>query len=397
MVKSRYRRDVEQMIGKYTLMHKNIPVCDLEIDIEDGRIMNVGEKYDSTRTPVATTNRNQIDRRLLNRWFESRVIPASRQHIDEVLKQLDISNTQVLALKSYALSLNDQYWVKPENQNLKWEKINFFDNDFSSDVGQLLLLEKNSNPNIDLKSPDNSSDGWLKKRWKSENGSQYLYKGGSDPFDQEPYNEEIASRLIDILGINHATYKQVFDNGKSMSVCQNFINRDTEYIPASRFQAANKQLNHQSDYQHLIHCGELVGISSNETTDYLNRMLAIDYLISNTDRHWFNFGYIRDANTLEYKGFAPIFDNGTSLYHDNILIPANPKAKTFAKTQNEQLKFIKDLSWYEPVSNEKITEIITNVLGKHDPLLMTTDRIKMITDNVIEKSNRLMELKHELG
>ena len=39
----------------------------------------------------------------------------------------------------------------------------------------------------------------------------------------------------------------------------------------------------------------------------VDRMIVVDYLLANTDRHYNNFGAIRNANTLEWIGPAPIF------------------------------------------------------------------------------------------
>lgn len=74
-------------------------------------------------------------------------------------------------------------------------------------------------------------------------------------------------------------------------------------------------------------------------------MMILDYLICNQDRHFGNFGAIRDAVTLEWMGFAPIFDSGTSLWFDQyatkINALADAPAKPFAATQQEQLALAK--------------------------------------------------------
>ncbi len=85
--------------------------------------------------------------------------------------------------------------MKPENSDLAWEKVNFFQNEFSSDVGDVLFGAEKSGNRLNFSSPDSSSDGFLKKRWKIENGKRILAKGGSSPFYQEPFNEVIASRI----------------------------------------------------------------------------------------------------------------------------------------------------------------------------------------------------------
>ena len=41
-----------------------------------------------------------------------------------------------------------------------------------------------------------------------------------------------------------------------------------------------------------------------------------DYLISNTDRHMNNIAIMRNPDTLELLGFAPIFDSGNSMFYN---------------------------------------------------------------------------------
>lgn len=62
--------------------------------------------------------------------------------------------------------MSDQYWIAPSESNISWSEVNFFENSFSKDVGNVLLGENIDNKTIDLMSPDNTSDGWLKKKWE---------------------------------------------------------------------------------------------------------------------------------------------------------------------------------------------------------------------------------------
>ena len=42
-------------------------------------------------------------------------------------------------------------------------------------------------------------------------------------------------------------------------------------------------------------------------------MFILDYIMLNEDRHLNNFGIIRNVETLDWIGTAPIFDTGESL------------------------------------------------------------------------------------
>ena len=378
----------------WILMHKNIPVASLEMIEETGSIVRITDVYDVKHAPVGTLNKMKIDRKELSGWLAGRSIPASRQNINQLFEGLGITNSVALALRSYGLSLSDQYWIKPDSVEISWESVNFFQNEFSEDVGEILFRNKDcSELNINVNSPDNSSDGWLQKRWSIQNGRRMLVKGGSGYFEQEPYNEEIASLIMSRMNVVHTPYKQTFIKDKAYSLCENFIGENTELVTAYNLQKSMKQLNGISDYEHLLKCCEVAGIGNVKCQ--LEQMMVVDYIIANTDRHWGNFGFIRDANTLDYKCFAPIYDSGTSLWHDQHNTLIDVECKSFAPTHRKQIKLIKDLSWYEPMSENDLTEIVVKVLYKHP--FMNEERIDMIARGVSKKASFITELKRELS
>ena len=94
--------------------------------------------------------------------------------------RLGRESTEYLILKCYALSLSDHYWLRPMGSAINWSDVNFFENDFSRDVGEMLFgREPADKKRINLMSPDNTSEGWLKKKWIITDGERKLVKGGS--------------------------------------------------------------------------------------------------------------------------------------------------------------------------------------------------------------------------
>lgn len=51
-------------------------------------------------------------------------------------------------------------------------------------------------------------------------------------------------------------------------------------------------------------------------------MLVFDAVIYNEDRHFGNFGVLRDNHTGKVIGAAPIFDNGVSLHQPSGSAPS---------------------------------------------------------------------------
>ncbi|MCB6935097.1 excisionase [Anaerobutyricum hallii] len=342
-------------MSKYILMHKDNPVAALEIDEASGVISAIGEVYAEEHIPLGiTVKRGRIERSELNDWWKGRAIPASRSGIKTVLEDLQIATTQRLLEKCLGLSLSDQYWICPQSRNLKWSEINFFENNFSDDMGNILFGKVSSgemilNDEISLMSPDNTSDGWLKKKWKIINGKRCLIKGGSGAIQQEPYNEVIASKIMERLDIPHVKYSLIMEEEYPYSICEDFITPQTELISAWYVMQTEKKPNHISVYQHYVNCCEKLGIP--KIKESLDQMMVVGYLIANEDRHQNNFGVIRDVKKLNFIGSAPLFDSGTSLWFDKptpmIGRTAKLQCKPFKNTHEEQIKLVSSFEWLD--------------------------------------------------
>ena len=342
----------------YTLMHKEIPVVDIELDDASDAITRVDDVHNAAHIPIGIAYKNDIlDRKALNKWWYGRSIPASRQGIQQALAILRIGSTQELIDKSYGLSLSDQYWIKEKGSSLEWAEINFFTNDFSRDIGDILFSGHSSSAKIDLMSPDNTSDGWLKKKWAILDERRCLMKGGSGATQQEPYNEVLASSVMERLGIPHVTYTLTVQEDYPYSVCEDFITPETELIPAWYIMQTVKRPNHVSVYQHYMDCCEALGIPG--VREAVDRMIVLDYLIVNEDRHQNNFGVVRNAETLEYLGAAPIYDSGTSLWFDKptgMVGSGRVTCKPFKDRHEEQIKLVSSFDWLDLSRLDSIEE-----------------------------------------
>ena len=342
---------------KCNLMHKRIRVAEIELDNATGFIKKIGEVYSSEHMPVGVPiKKGVVDRDALNDWWTERSIPASRSGIRDALETLNIANTKMLLIRCYGLSLSDRYWICPQDTDIIWDKINFFDNSFSNDMGDVLFGVNKKNNAFDLSSPDNTADGNLKKRWKVINGKRCLVKGGSNPFRQQPFNEVIAAGIMERLGIPHIPYTIMWNQGVPYSVCEDFVTADTELIPAWRIMQTQKKENNVSVYRHFVNCCESMGIK--DVVPFLDKMIVLDYIIANEDRHFNNFGVLRNAETLEWIGMAPVYDSGSSLGYDKMPVQIYAErdiiCKPFKKSHAEQLKLVSSFKW---IDFEKLSDV----------------------------------------
>ena len=334
---------------QYILKHKNVDV--LEIELNDiGEINKIGGILNAEHLPVGSFTNGKLNAANIKDWWKGRSIPASRERLKEFLDKFGMYFPGELLEKSLGLSLSDQYWICSVNEPVEWEKVNFFGNDFSEDVGEILFgkAEVKNIDKVNLKSPDNTSDGVLRKRWKIINGKRYLIKGGSDPYNQEPANEVLASLVCKRLSIPFVNYEITKIGGKPHSICEDFVDENTELVTAWHIKNIVPKNNEQNDYENFISkCAEL-GIK--DVRKYLEQMIVLDFIIANVDRHYNNFGFVRDANTLEWIGFAPIYDSGTSMWCKMLEENINPtsddiESKPFRNKHNKQIELVTDFSW----------------------------------------------------
>lgn len=277
---------------------------------------------------------------------------------------------------------------------MKWENINFFDNEFSDDVGDILFGKNKKKDDIDFCSPDITTDGNLKKRWKIVDGKRCLIKGGSNPFRQQPFNEVIATGIMQRLGIPLVPYTVIWDQGAPYSVCENFVSKDTELVPAWRILQSKKRSNNTSVYRHFVSCCEALGIK--DVVPFLDHMILLDYIIANEDRHFNNFGALRNSETLEWLGMAPIYDSGSSLGYDKLPAQMHSEkdviCKPFKNHHAEQLKLVSSFDWIDFGRLADVKELIAEAFcGDSTADYIDDARIQAITAGVERRIENLKQ------
>lgn len=111
------------------LMHQNIPVA--QVTNNGQHILSIINKNE---LPVGVYSNNMIllDN-LYNNWLTTRTIPNIRQNISIIQQKLRMPITEA-QVKSMFVSLTDCFWIKPNDLNIKWENVNYYDNGFSEEL-----------------------------------------------------------------------------------------------------------------------------------------------------------------------------------------------------------------------------------------------------------------------
>lgn len=302
---------------KYLLMNKNVEVLTFNFDNELGAVTEINEIKNLNYAPYSFKNYKDNIRKALDDWLASRYGYNSKTNVN--LTSPDELNLKQNIVKSYGLSLSDQYWFHDASKNVKWEDINFFQNDF--EYKTFIPLTFSSTHNISSKtdmiySPNSTTGGQLDKAWIIDSNKQRcLLKSANTMFLTEPINEILAYKTASILDMPTTKYEtQVISdltNPILVSKCATFINPNTELIPASQIVT----LSENSTFKETVnkYVDFLIANKVIDATEKIQKQLLLDALLVNTDRHLNNFGVIRDVNTLKIIDVAPNFDCGRIL------------------------------------------------------------------------------------
>lgn len=245
------------------------------------------------------------------RWLEKRVIPKNRAFVGEILRSLGLSihDTKGIIDVCKGLSLNDSYWVVPLGFAGSFGEYNLYENRFSSVLSLVAYTGVGQSHAVFTTSPELTTQGMLRKAWRFLEGDGiYLYKGGTQGAANaglEPYSEYYACQIAARMGLDAVPYELERWKDILASKCRLFTDIDTAYVPIGRIVKGGG----------LPACLDYYQALGREAFEALRSMLVFDAVIYNEDRHFGNFGLLRDNRSGQVLGPAPIFDNGISLFN----------------------------------------------------------------------------------
>lgn len=236
-------------------------------------------------------------------FIESRRVPKHRKHIMKLMRESGCDNLNGFLRVSKALSLNDTYWVKEKGSDLKWSQVSLYQNDFNEIVAQLAFDGGNYNLKFTSTSPEYTTNGQYAKCWKRFGNEIYLIKDTGAGAQAEFYASQIARHICR----SYVEYDLLKFKGREVSRCKLFTSEKEGFLPAVRL--VDERSHNKISYL-LKYFGDL-GFD-----DDFRRMIVLDALILNTDRHAGNYGVIVDNETQKIQRMAPVFDHNLSLFSD---------------------------------------------------------------------------------
>ena len=235
-------------------------------------------------------------------FLSSRVMDTSRTNA-RLLKRIMNIHTEddyLIALKSHATSLTDNYWFKSKNSRLQYKDVSL-ESDIYNEVslkGELLYV-----PKVPKLSPQYSLLGSYEKCWKLIDDEWWMYKVGTK---EERYSEYISALLSKKLGIPTAEYELV----------DNFI-RSKNFATKYNFEPLSALCGGDDSYEHVFNT--LYDFDKELAKHYLV-LVWFDALVNNVDRHNENIGFLRNKKSGAVISLAPNYDLNMSLFARNPLL-----------------------------------------------------------------------------
>ncbi len=242
-------------------------------------------------------------------WLTTRAIDSHRAHSRILKKALRMKERDDVAtvLRANGVTITDNYWVRGIGSKLTYEQVRFdaayFKKRSSKSIANLSLSGSSRSFNVvaeysDAPAAELTNVGSFEKCWKNIDGKWWLFKAANH---NEAFSEVFISKLCGVLGISCAVYESA---GTGIVKTLDFTEGKTNFEPALTFMGEDE------DYGDVITA--LKELCPSAIRDYI-RLIFLDALVFNPDRHTANFGLLRDKKTGKNLSLAPCFDHNMAL------------------------------------------------------------------------------------
>lgn len=318
----------------YELLNKDKVVLEFSVERATESIENV-RWVDAGLRPIGFTD--------LKSFLGSRKAPSNRSHIKQVLDACGANTFSGYLDVVHALSVNDTFWVRRRHEEVSWEEANLYDNELNEALSRIAFEGGLVGQSLDLSSPtaEPSLGGSFAKCVIRRDGRLYILKAPLSisheagafvpkPEAWHPWSEVMAHQVAQALGIDSVRYSLVERRSRRLgrvvpaTLCPLFTSAEIGFVPARLWLGTG-----EADYSALLSAYKSVG-----SEDEFRKMLVLDALTMNPDRHMGNHGVLFDTETLEVVGMAPVFDNNLSFYPGRRLSPA----EDFYRSAREELR-----------------------------------------------------------
>lgn len=295
-------------------------------------------------------------------WLETRAIDSHRANSRLLKKALRLAEKDDISTVMHVngATITDNYWIRPISSNLTYNDVKFNDDYFSSlalkgnyDSFNRAAISKHS------KTPELTNVGSFEKCWKLRDGRWWMYKRAN-------HNEMFSELFICEFGLALGMNMAIYERGEGVVKTLDFTESARyNFEPASTFMGDNE------DYEDVV--SALKKLCPNAIPDYV-RMIFMDTICANPDRHTNNFGLLRNTSNGEITCFAPNFDNNMALISRGY--PSKPKSSDMLISLFRDL--IEEYPEYKKYIPAVTEEVVRDVIAKLNMKVKTREIIDLV-------------------
>lgn len=295
-------------------------------------------------------------------WLETRAIDSHRPNSRLLKKALRLAERDDISTVIHVngATVTDNYWVRPIGSDMTYDDVRFSDDYFSALAlnGTYDSFNRVASSGRS-KTPELTNIGSFEKCWKLRNGKWWMYKRASH---DEMFSELFVYELGISLGMSMAEYERGDGYIKSLDFTDGAT---VNFEPASAFMGDNEE------YTDVVTA--LQRLCPQAIHDYI-RMIFLDTICANPDRHTNNFGLLRDTATGDFIGFAPNFDNNMALISRGY--PSAAKANDVLVMLFNEL--LDEYPEYRKLIPEVTGELVRETISKVGMRVRTRDVVDII-------------------
>ena len=226
-------------------------------------------------------------------FLKERIFSENRRDCKTLLARMGLVDYNVyeIAKRTRTFSLSDKLWIS-------YSETEDYETTFKA-VFQELYNNKINQKGDSISSPSGQNE---KRYIFNSDGSFGIAKKRLHPFSDDTQNEVLVYRIAKKSGVN-CCYAEMIPEEAVFSKYEFDLNK--HYLVPARYILDGRNIDCNT-YEDLIF-GKL-----KDFQDDVNRMLILDFLTLQEDRHLSNWAFQFNGKTIMY----PIFDNGRSLFYE---------------------------------------------------------------------------------
>lgn len=295
---------------------------------------------------------------MFREWLSNRIISMSIGNYKQLVAYFNLLQTSDMryrskvALNCRAISMEDAYWIKYENEHIDWKDVCPYNNHLR-DIVTVSLSTTIPSITGDIEHPNLTMSGTFPKTWLRMDDGIYLIKAGKTLDDINAIVEIMSSDFLSCIkskNFDFVRYEQrdilIDDNNRKCSICKSYYKEGTSVVKGDDI----IMYSGKEDLLSLIH-------SNGYILTYISNMIVVDYLLVNTDRHPSNYAFYMNNINGNIESCVPLYDFNYSFIAD--LIGKNID-DTLCQTFNDGKNIISVVNEYVKYSDIVIDKMLLN-------------------------------------